>query len=654
MAWLSGFRKRLTLNIDPTKIDEHLTDFPVMIALSSGTGLSNANVADVADYIPTGSGTQDPVVKSGYYSYFTMETVSGTTVYSEGAGTNGTLVSNVSQTFSDKAFGTYSAFFTTDKTDRITISNAFNQTEGTISFWLRTSKTSGTQHLVTTEVNGSTGRHHFSLDSSGAFFIGEWQGTESLSTENGFNDDAWHHVVFVWAPTGRQIWCDGDELTISNSTSTFGYGYNGVMSIGSHPYTYGSSGNDDFEGYIDEFVVYKTSLPQIEIQQLYYHTPVHNLAVTTDDGTTECYTELAYYNAGDKRAELWTKVPFISKDYLTTLYLYYDTDLTTSDYFGETGSLAAANVWDTLFVGVWHLNSRVNGGGGTNDVLDSTANPANGDSYGTIGLTSKEGGFVFDLNGTNAYVDCGGDSKLQVQNYITAEAYLKHGQPGSSTLWAIVGCQHDTGSNGWQMHVDGRNNGGLYGTIHFQIGNGGWAGYNSAALVPINEWYHLAGARSVNDQFKFYYDGVKVGNSTSTSWAGTINYTHNIQIGRQPGSGGPRLFTGSIKEVRISNTERSAAWVKASAHSVRDELITVEGYHTSGYVKLNGSPAARRVRLYDGEMGRLMDSTTSHSGTGYYELTTAISGTHYLVCLDDNGAVEYAHLISPDITPGEV
>jgi hypothetical protein len=48
------------------------------------------------------------------------------------------------------------------------------------------------------------------------------------------------------------------------------------------------------------------------------------IAITTADGTTQCYVEIGYWSDADEQAALWVKVPSISSTIDAVLYLYYD------------------------------------------------------------------------------------------------------------------------------------------------------------------------------------------------------------------------------------------------------------------------------------------------------------------------------------------
>lgn len=77
--------------------------------------------------------------------------------------------------------------------------------------------------------------------------------------------------------------------------------------------------------------------------------------------------------------------------------------------------------------------------------------------------------------------------------------------------------------------------------------------------------------------------------------------------------------------------------------------IIIENVYT-GHVYQNGLPVSKKVRIYDTETGNLQDETTSSGTNGYYSLSTVISGSHYVVCLDDDES-SYNHQIIKNVIP---
>src|SRR3989344_5011841 len=83
------------------------------------------------------------------------------------------------------------------------------------------------------------------------------------------------------------------------------------------------------------------------------------------DGTTLLPYEIESYDSSSSTANIWVKVPQVdassSTDYI---YMYYGNSSTAD---GQSGT----GVWDSNFVGVWHLDES------TGNFLDSTDNNQN-------------------------------------------------------------------------------------------------------------------------------------------------------------------------------------------------------------------------------------------------------------------------------------
>jgi len=83
------------------------------------------------------------------------------------------------------------------------------------------------------------------------------------------------------------------------------------------------------------------------------------IAVTKDDGTTQCYVEIERWDHDNEKAWLHVKVPSISSSVDTGLYLYYDsTKSDNTTYIGDSGE--RTEVWNSNYKAVLHLTE--NGG----------------------------------------------------------------------------------------------------------------------------------------------------------------------------------------------------------------------------------------------------------------------------------------------------
>jgi hypothetical protein len=71
----------------------------------------------------------------------------------------------------------------------------------------------------------------------------------------------------------------------------------------------------------------------------------------------------------------WVRIPVLDFDNNTTIYMYYGNTAVTAATENPTG------VWDSSYVGVWHLKEEQAGTGTADVYKDSTANANHGDDY---------------------------------------------------------------------------------------------------------------------------------------------------------------------------------------------------------------------------------------------------------------------------------
>ena len=285
------------------------------------------------------------------------------------------------------------------------------------------------------------------------------------------------------------------------------------------------------------------------------------IAVTTSDGTTQCYVEIEKWDSVNEQAWLWVGVPNIASGVNTVLYLYYDNskaDNTT--YVGETGTTPAQNAWDSSFVGVWHKAD-----GPAQAILDSTSYANDGTKKGDNEPQEVDGriGKAQSYDGMDDYVDVGDDASLQIGG---------EGESFTLTAWtqrAASGTEHIVISQGTDalnqgLHLRHRSDN----TMRF----GFWTNDldTPTAYPDVGEWHHwVATYDGATNARKIYRDGVSVAADTSSAdYIGPAN----TEIGKRTWNA--QHYNGLIEEVRISNVARSAAWIKATYHSGNDGLLT--------------------------------------------------------------------------------
>jgi len=287
------------------------------------------------------------------------------------------------------------------------------------------------------------------------------------------------------------------------------------------------------------------------------------IAVTTSDGVTQCYVEVEKWDATNKEAWLWVKVPSISATEDTVLYIYYDnTQPDNTTYVGDPGETPAQNVWDSNFVLVTHMRDDPD----SSHIRDSTSYANNGTKKGAGEPAVTANGKIDDaqdFDGTDDVVEIPDDDSLDVTSEITLEAWIKLDVRPSSiprhftiiskeyTYWMLV----SQGSDKIQLYISGE--------VADQYA------YSTTALEA-GEWYYVAGTYRASDgQFRIYINGVLE--------TDLIREAGNIRTSIYPvkiGTLWSNFLDGIIDEPRISNVARSPAWIKATYETERDHLLT--------------------------------------------------------------------------------
>lgn len=285
------------------------------------------------------------------------------------------------------------------------------------------------------------------------------------------------------------------------------------------------------------------------------------IAVTTIDGTI-CYVEIESWDTVNQEAWLWVKAPFVSSTEATRLNLYYDvTKADMTAFVGDTGEVAANQVWDNDFKGVWHMAQDPTGV--APQILDSTANKNHGTAKG--GMTPA----ASPVGQQGKALNFDGNDYLEITHNPTLE-------PGNRSISISTWLNFSTVS-GIQRFIwknDGSQN--FYGyyfmlysqSFVFGVGNGA-ATQPLAGSPSVGNSYHVVGVKDINTgTVRLYMNGallLEVNDVTDN-----INYPGNLAIGSRFG-GEP--FIGAMDETRISNTARSSAWIKASYESGTDNLL---------------------------------------------------------------------------------
>ena len=150
------------------------------------------------------------------------------------------------------------------------------------------------------------------------------------------------------------------------------------------------------------------------------------IAITTSNGTTQCYVEIERWDTANEQAWLWVKVPDISSTIDTEFYLYFDRDtVDNTDYVGDINTIQTEKVWDSNFLVVYHFEQAPNV-----TIYDSTSNNMDLGSYGSMSSSDLVDGII----GKAIHFD-GYDDRLDSLKQITFEDFTFEAW-GSANSWS--------------------------------------------------------------------------------------------------------------------------------------------------------------------------------------------------------------------------
>jgi len=256
---------------------------------------------------------------------------------------------------------------------------------------------------------------------------------------------------------------------------------------------------------------------------------------------------------------VWVKVPLIDGGTSDNfIWIYYG----NQDAPDEQD---AAGVWNTAYLGVWHL------GESAGPITDSTSTSNSGTNSGAVYTMTGaiDGAYSYNGNGdaieTNSYT-------YSFAEQITIEAWFKYSGPGTGSP-RILEISKTGNADSHCLAPD--SDGSLRAWVESATGS-----RVASADDPNNyndgEWHYMVYTYS-NPNGILYVDG----NATDTASGASSDLDDGqyFIIGAVSDGSGQYThtdheFDGSIDEVRISNNARSADWIKAQYLSMNDSFIS--------------------------------------------------------------------------------
>ncbi|MFX1279204.1 MAG: DUF2341 domain-containing protein [Promethearchaeota archaeon] len=248
----------------------------------------------------------------------------------------------------------------------------------------------------------------------------------------------------------------------------------------------------------------------------------------------------------------WIRIPYLSTAFDTNISMYYGNASITSQQ-------RPSRVWNSGYVGVWHLNEDPSGS--PPQIKDNTVPSSDGIAYGSMTLSDQVPGMIgraLDFDGVNDYLDFGNPGEVQITGEITVQAWFKVNYVGNDYIVVKSG---GSSQRGWDISFDD----------DIAIAPDGWAmfryspdGVNTIITgyerVRINRWYHIAGVFKPNEYSKLFFNGTEVAIRTTGVAPSLNDPSLPFRIARRSDAG-TSYVNGIIDEVRISNVARSDGWI---------------------------------------------------------------------------------------------
>jgi hypothetical protein len=289
----------------------------------------------------------------------------------------------------------------------------------------------------------------------------------------------------------------------------------------------------------------------------------YDLLFTDGDGTTKLDHQIESFTQGTGALVAWVRKPTLSSA-ANTLYLYYG-------HASAADQQSATAVWDTNYKSVWHLKESP--AGVADEIKDSTSTANHG--YGDNGMTAGDqvagkigGSLNFDGDAAwGEYITTKHlftDPALQT---LTVEAWVKTATRSGKPIAALeAGQWDDYAGASYDRQLSVTTNG--YGAFTINDSSAKAAAVTSVDITNGNTgstWHHIVGTYTATT-VKVYVDGVNTDTNTASSakafngyWKIAANLNaYNLGADGNTVSG---WFPGTIDEVRISDSVRSADWI---------------------------------------------------------------------------------------------
>ncbi|HEY6350972.1 MAG TPA: DUF2341 domain-containing protein, partial [Candidatus Angelobacter sp.] len=342
----------------------------------------------------------------------------------------------------------------------------------------------------------------------------------------------------------------------------------------------------------------------------------YDIVFTADaEGMVKLDHEVETYDPATGTIRCWVRIPTLSHTTDTVIYLQYGSSSIS------TSTQNPAGVWDTNYVGVWHLAN-----GSTLNPADSTANQNNGTNNGATPTTGQiDGAAAF--NGSSQFVSLPQLGTFSDTSALTLSAWVN---PNSgSGVQKVIALTGNTGSvSGTPVYTFVANLNANNGKFVAETGKAHFSTDDATApnAFTTGQWSYLSGTFD-GSKVTLYVNGVNQATALYSS-ADVLSFINGNgwSIGQYVEDGAAQQWwNGSIDEVRVSSSLRSPDWI-ATEYNNQSSPSTFYSVGAENTISVSVSPASSAV--YGGQTQQFTANTTNAANLGVsWSINPSSTGT---------------------------
>jgi len=320
---------------------------------------------------------------------------------------------------------------------------------------------------------------------------------------------------------------------------------------------------------------------------------------TSGSYTDKLAHEIEKYDSNTGELVAWVNVTSLSSTTNTTIYMYYGNTLCIANREDVTG------VWDSNYVGVWHLHDTP-----LKDELhnDSTSNYHNLTFNDANGNSNTDAPGIIDgaddLNGDADYMNKSHHADFNLTQF-TLECWVNQdtGAETPDNHFIINKQLDDYSDRNFALYSNASDN---IPVVQARHAADNYTVYGTTNLTD-SGWQYVVATADANF-LTLYVNATSEGTPDLLDAGPILTQAAPLMIGRENDSADPEYWDGGIDEVRISKIARNTSWINATYNTTSSPItflaFGVQEIHNVAPTQSTPSPS-------DGATGQSLNPTLS-------------------------------------------